>query len=67
MAFHFFFGNFLDFLKDHLPQTILRYRYMIPLAFYFLLLFIWLKKKRACSSLPSEYLFAILIIVDAVG
>src|SRR5688572_10214126 len=45
MAFHFFFGNFLDFLKDLLPQNILRYRYMIPFyIFIFLLLFIWLKK-----------------------
>ena len=47
MAFHFFFGNFLDFLKGHFPQSILRYRYMIPFCiFIFLLLFIWLKKRK---------------------
>jgi len=69
MAFHFFFGNFLDFVKDHFPPTILRYRYMIPfIIFIFLLLFIWLKKRKKSLFIFTFYLnilLAILIIVDA--
>ena len=69
MAFHFFFGNFLDFLKDHLPQNILRYRYIFPFSvFIFLLLFIWLKKRKKSLFMITFYLnilLTILIIVDA--
>ena len=69
MAFHFFFGNFLDFLKDHFPQNILRYRYIIPFfIFIFLFLFIWLKKRKENLFMITFYLnivFGILIIVDA--
>jgi len=69
MAFHFFFGNILDFLKDHFPETILRYRYIIPFCvLIFLLLFIWLKKRKKSLFIFTFYLnvlFAILIIVDA--
>jgi hypothetical protein len=69
MAFHFFFGNLLDFLKDHFPPTILRYRYMIPFCiFIFLLLFIWLKKRKKNLFIFTFYLnilLTILIIVDA--
>src|SRR6185503_4245001 len=69
MAFHFFFGNFLDFLKDRFPPTILRYRYLIPFCiFIFLFLFIWLKKRKKSLFMFTFYLnilLAILIIVDA--
>ena len=69
MAFHFFFGNFLDFLKDHFPQTIFRYRFIIPFSiFIFLLLFIWLKKRKKNLFKFVFYLnvlLTILIIVDA--
>jgi len=69
MAFHFFFGNILDFLKDHFPQTIFRYRFMIPFCvFIFLLLFIWLKKIKKGLFILTFYLntlLVILIIVDA--
>ena len=69
MAFHFFFGNILDFLKDHFAQTIFRYRVMIPFCiFIFLLLFIWLKKIKKRLFIFTFYLnilLAILIIVDA--
>lgn len=69
MVFHFFFGNVLDFLKDHFPQTVLRYRYMIPFSiFIFLLLFIWLKRRKKSLFLFTFYLntlLIILIIVDA--
>src|SRR6185436_16515574 len=69
MAFHFFFGNFLDFFKDHFPPTILRYRYLILFCiFIFLFLFIWLKKRKKSLFMFTFYLnilLAILIIVDA--
>jgi len=69
MAFHFFFGNFLDFLKDHFPQTILRYRYIFPFSiFIFLLLFVWLKKRKKSLFKFTFYLnilMAIIVIVDA--
>jgi Sulfatase len=69
MAFHFFFGNFLDFLKVHFPQNILRYRYIFPFCiFIFLLLFIWLKRRKKSLFMITFYLnilMAILIIVDA--
>jgi Sulfatase len=69
MAFHFFFGNLLDFLKDHLPETILRYRYIIPFSiFIFLLLFILLKQRKKSLYIFTFYLnmlLAILIVVDA--
>jgi len=69
MAFHFFFGNFLDFLKDHFPQNVLRYRYIFALSiFIFLFLFIWLKKRKKSLFMFTFYLnvlLAILIIVDA--
>jgi hypothetical protein len=69
MAFHFFFGNFLDFLKDHFPPTILHYRYIIPfIIFIFLLLFIWLKKRKKSLFIFTFYLnilLPILILVDA--
>ncbi len=68
IAFHFFFGNIFDFLKDHFSQTILRYRYMIPFCiFLFLFLFIWLKKRKKSLFMFTFYLnilLAILIIVD---
>src|SRR4029077_19858567 len=63
MAFHFFFGNILDFLKDHFPQNILRYRYMIPFSiFIFLLLFIWLKKRKR-SLLKFVFYLNILLTI----
>ena len=69
MAFHFFFGNFIDLLKDQLPQNILRYRYIIPFSiFILLLLFIWLKKRKKSLLMFTFYLnilLAVLIIVDA--
>ena len=69
MAFHFFFGNVLDFVRDHLPGSILRYRYMIPFSiFIFLSLFVWLRKRKKSLFMFTFYLntlMAILIIADA--
>ena len=69
MAFHFFFGNVLDFLKDHFPQSFSRYRYFIPISIFILLLwFLWLKKRKKSLFMLTFYLnilFAILIMVDA--
>lgn len=69
MGVHFFFGNFLDFIKDHFPASILRYRYIFPFfIFIFLLVFVWLKERKKSLFIFTFYLnilLVILIFVDA--
>ena len=70
MAFQFFFGNILDLLKDYLPETILRYRYMLPFGLlFFISLFILLKKRKKSLSRLTTYLnllLTILILLETV-
>jgi hypothetical protein len=64
MAFHFFFGNILDLLKVFLPDALLRYRYILPLSlFFFIALFIVLKKRKKSLFVFSAYLNLLLIIL----
>jgi len=69
MAFQFFFGFLQDTLKDMAPHFFIsRYRFLLPAALlFFILFFIWLKKRKKALTAFIQYLnvlFILLILVD---
>ena len=64
MAWHFFFGNMQDALKDLSPQTFVsQYRFMLPAGFFlFLALAIWLKRRKRSLQSFISYLNIVLLV-----
>jgi hypothetical protein len=69
MAFYFFFGEMLDFVKALFPQMNIRYRFTLPFSYFlFLVLFVWLwKRKKSLTKiiLYLNVLLPVLILYDA--
>ncbi|MFI5133520.1 MAG: hypothetical protein ACHQEB_04245 [Chitinophagales bacterium] len=69
MAYHFFFGSFQDYLKDHFHGTfIARYSFILPVSFLFFIAAVtWLKKRKNPLNkiiLYLNVLFLFLLAAD---
>lgn len=72
MAYNFFYGKGLDFLKTHFANTlIVQYTFILPFTVItFLLLAIFLKKtKKELTGIGKylNYLFLLLILIDSAN
>jgi hypothetical protein len=65
MAFHFFFGSLYDFAKKLAGDSFLtKYSFILPAALlFFIIAFIWIKKRKSGFSTTRFYLNALLLVL----
>lgn len=65
MAFHFFFGSLYDFAKKIFGDSFLtKYSFILPAALiFFILAFIWIKRRRSGFSATRFYLNSLLLLL----